>query len=410
MADGVGAPASQMSCSRASEPESRIPPEAAGCDDLEAALSIEEDDQFCPPSCKHHAFLDLTRIFCVALVVTDHGNGEYAQWNTVWAQHWVLQYLWVLCGVCFGLSNRDLRGYLLRLAGYFVVGYCLNLGAFVIKGFEVRGKLFDVGFHMWFVPGVMGTSICLYPLKARLLRFRGGVDPELDGGPRLINKGRAPRDTAPYGATSAAPTDGGAAGDWIAPALRFWGFVGGGTAGIVLAIRALGVGALWVLGARAGAVAEMAKAMGGNHGMIWGLPTTPAALAPCVNRWCTYLALTCSNVWILARGPRFTSRPSLVTWAMILNHIGQRCLFPRARDERQSHGFDLMVIGMAACCLGLTHRRTIGKYIARYWFIVLFVLTLFWPLGSHVRYDLTMPDDVVVRVRFECFEAAFLVL
>mmetsp|Transcript_76326 Transcript_76326/g.236366 ORF Transcript_76326/g.236366 Transcript_76326/m.236366 type:complete len:136 (-) Transcript_76326:129-536(-) len=71
-----------------------------------------------------------------------------------------------------------------------------------------------------------------------------------------------------------------------------------------------------------------------------------------------------------------------------------------------------MLLGMSCYFLGLRHRRVIGLYLVRYWFLVLLLCAMIWPPGEHQRFDEIPPPprDMELRVRVYLLEGIFVVI
>merc|ERR1719375_2892656 len=68
------------------------------------------------------------------------------------------------------------------------------------------------------------------------------------------------------------------------------------------------------------------------------------------------------------------------------------------------------MIGLANFYLGLSYRKTIGKYMCRYWFLLLFFFSLLIPPGTWGRFDETPITELNFRIRFHLVELAMVLL
>jgi len=356
------------------------------------------DDLMFPASEKHQPFLDLTRIGCVFLVMVDHGNYRFGVWNVGFCQEWVLQYLYLVCGVCYGLSARNLGSYLSRLGGYVAIGIFVNWSAWVLTKKDWQHSLFDVVFHFWFVIGIMGYVVLLHPVKSYLHRVRdespalGGGGPHQDPADQVENPAEA-------------VTDSEAAERRYRESLpKSLVCMGGGVIGLILVFMMVVEPCLTHFSP---AIVRAFASLGGNGPQFWGLPSTAEEAEGFIQRLCSYCLLTTTNLWLLFTSPWVFRRTSLVTWALVCNTYGQRMVFYRGADERPFHGFDLMTLGLVCYYFGLTYRKTIGEYIVRYWFACLFVVCLIWPMGHAGRFDENPPLDRSMRARVNLLEGMF---
>lgn len=414
----------------------------------------DECDDLLPPSPDgHHPFLDITRICCVGCVAIDHGNWTFGVWNILFSQDWVLQYLYLVCGVCYGMSSRNLAGYELRLGVYVVIGVLVNWSAWIITGMDWKDDFFNVVFHFWFVVGLMGYVLLLAPLRQYLHYVREKSRPTTPQPAAVAAQaasarpaGRPEQSDEEVGTTTSKlgdAADGGTSGA-LRPAsqsedqssgeqaaaeagsdeqtqkhgarlhprdslLYALAVIGGGLLANLLLFKVVLVPVLvMALGSSAWHFwAEM-----GSGGSYWGLPQNPQESQQFLEHMCTYFMLTCSNMYLIVACPIVFQKSSVTGWAVLLNTYLNRTLFHRGQDERPFHGLDLMMLTLTCYYLGLRHRRIIGEYIVRYWFLVLFACALLWPPGLHVRLDEHPPgpEQIGLRCRAEILEAIFIVV
>uniref|UniRef100_A0A7S0FWU0 Uncharacterized protein n=1 Tax=Pyrodinium bahamense TaxID=73915 RepID=A0A7S0FWU0_9DINO len=353
--------------------------------------ALEPGDEFLTPGEGHHPFLDITRICCVWCVAIDHGNARFGRWNTLFTQDWVLQYLYLVCGVCYGMSRRSLLSYEVRLGAYVVIGIFVNWTAWVVTQRDWKGNFFNVIFHLWFVLGLMVYAACLAPLRPYLERLRRQACAADESTPE------ADHPESPGGGELAAQRRHFA---WALAVL-----VGGPLAIALLFVVCL----IPFLQLLAPFVWRFCIALG-DGGTFWGLPSTVEQSREFIAQLCTYCMLTCCNLYLICVCPWVFRRTSITTWAVFCNTYGHRLLFYRAQDERPFHGVDLMLLALTSYYLGLRHRRVIGELVVRYWFVVLFFCGLLWPPGIHGRFDEDPPKDIELRVRVNLLEAIFVVV
>eukprot|EP00928_Gymnodinium_smaydae_P034091 TRINITY_DN24240_c0_g1_i2.p1 TRINITY_DN24240_c0_g1~~TRINITY_DN24240_c0_g1_i2.p1 ORF type:complete len:231 (+),score=34.91 TRINITY_DN24240_c0_g1_i2:894-1586(+) len=139
----------------------------------------------------------------------------------------------------------------------------------------------------------------------------------------------------------------------------------------------------------------------------WGSPTTLEEADQYIKDTCGFLFLTCSNVYLTLILPLIVRRLSLVPWVVLFNTYAYRAVVYRAAYERTSHMFDLFMIAQICYYFGLRHRKTIGNYVVRYWFVVLFLAALLWEPTRHERLDMTPPKDILLRARYALAEFLF---
>lgn len=340
--------------------------------------------------------LDVTRIFCVSLVVIDHGNPSFGQWNTLLALNWVVQYLYLVCGICWAMSSRSVVGYLKRLLMYVSIGVSINFLAWIITGKDWKHNFHDVIFQFWFIIGLMVYVLLLAPLKPYMdwvlqrSRCRFVNSPETEVEEPVIEEESA---------------------EWRrAQSIKGCLSIGGGVLGILIVFR---LAFEPVIANSPGIVAALFSRLNmGEGAAFWGVPTNLEQEREFLDNTCTCLQLTLSNFYIVFVFPLLFQEVSLISWLLIFNTYGQRILFSRgesAASERPFHGLDLTMLGFVCYFFGMKHRKQLGNVIARYWFGVLLLCGLLWLPGYHVRFDQRPEQDISLRTRIEVIEAIFLI-
>lgn len=347
-----------------------------------------EDDLLTHSPSGHYPHLDITRIACVVLVAIDHDNFNYGLWDNCFVQHWVLQYLFLVCGVCYAMSGRSLLSYQLRLGMYVAIGIFVNWTAWVITGRDWKGNMFNVVFQLWFVVGLMFYAAVLAPLKPwlswikeRNSSLHRSSNTDHDEARSALVQRRSDRDSL----------------------LTSISVIGGGLLVLVLFFHVFLEPLLSEL--LAPSLLEFVLSFGSQD--LLGFPKDLKESNAFVGDMCTYFLLTCSNIYLVIVGPRFVKETGLISWALIFNTYGHRILFFRGSSERLFHGLDLMMLAMTCYFFGLRHRRKIGEYVIRYWFVVLFACAILWPPGLRQRLDEQPPTEVELRARYALLEFIF---
>lgn len=389
----------------AASPSRQAAPRLAGSD---------IDSDLLPPRIVkgEHPYLDITRICCVWCVAVDHGNWTFGQWNCMFTQDWVLQYLFLVSGVGYGLSSRRLGGYLSRLSAYFVLGVLMNWSAAAIAGWNWKGNMFDVVFHLWFVVGLMIYAILLAPLKWYLQSTMEKASREGESSPRAA----AERESVPEADHPEVESPQQAPAEAQENSLQqvrdsvLWAMmvIGGGLVCIFFFFLVVMRPVVQLLAAGAGS----SLSVFGQGADFWGLPQDYAEAKIFFQRLLTYLMCTCTNIYFMVVCPHVLKEASTTTWLVIVNTYVHKLFFYRAQDDRMLHGLDLMLMGMSCYYFGLRHRQLIGRYVVRYWFAVLLVGALLWPPGAHQRFDEVPPgpQDTEQRIRVYLLEAIFVVI
>jgi len=152
------------------------------------------------------------------------------------------------------------------------------------------------------------------------------------------------------------------------------------------------------------------KKFGGHGAAFWGMPSDMHQSTEFVEDLVGYLQVSAGSIMILWLFPKVSNRLPLANWLVLLNVYAFRCLVVRSQFARIIDGFDFTMIGLANYFLGLYYRRTIGKYMARYWFFVLFVFALLIAPGTYGRSDESAIENLSFRIRYHLVELAMAVL
>lgn len=378
--DGTLGPQGAIECSEAG-PILQTQALNYGTDAIKQAPSSEESHELFQEGSSYHPHLDVTRILCIACVCIDHGTRTFGMWNAVFAQNWVLQILFLISGIAYGMSRKSLQEYVLRLSKYVAIGVSVNWCAWVLAGMDWQHNFFDVVFQLWFVVALIGYAILCAPLKSLLQRLR--EESRAAGSDESEEQAAKTRSIMHV----------------------IW-YLCGGILGIFLLFQVVVSPLLTML--LSGPLLAMASQLG-RGGNFWGLPSNDEEAADFIHRTCGYMMLTVSNCYLILASQTIFQRSGLVAWAMIITTYFMRSTNYRSQDERFWHGFDLTMLGLVCYHLGLLHRRKIGEYIVRYWFLVIIVCSLLWPFGLHIRLDEHPPLDSILRARFACLECILIV-
>lgn len=317
--------------------------------------------------------LDMARIVCVFLAVVDHAGTPYGEANVMYVQAWVLQYLYLVCGICFGMTSRSLVDYLGRLAMYFFVGVGCNLSAWIIMRMDYINNAWNVIYQFFFVFGLMLFTLLLNPLKRYL---------------QWIVSGKS--------------------------AKRY-------NVGLMRSLLYAIAGLLIIKGcfmfiivpfcqmAFASSAVNLVKDMG-DGAKYWGLPKTEEEAVGFLAEALGIFQLSISSLFLAFFFPLVTPRLSLVPWAIMLNLYSHRVVEFRGSEARLFNSFDMTMLGLTSFYCGIAGRRVIGKYMTRYYFGVLFLSAVLWPAGTFRRLDEHPTSDPVLRARSTLLEAVWVVL
>lgn len=364
------------SAALAPEKQALAPAESKGYSTFSQLEDAEARDALLPPSTDgHYPHLDLWRAICIGVVVLDHGNWRYSEWNLLFGQNWTLQYIFCICGICFGLTRKGVLGYLGRLGCYVIVGVMLNLLANIIAGNDWRKNPWDVVFQFWFVVALMGYSVVLLPLKSFLEGQRAAV-PDVES------------------ARSQGTT-------------HFLKSLVVLLAGLLTLYLGLSCGLAKLLkGALGTEIAAAVRRLGPGLSFWAGSPEEVLATAIAA------IELTLSNVWLAVAFPLlFPNEKAITAWLVFCNmHARRLSTWYSGVGEKVMNGLDLMLLGLVAYYLGLKFRREIGERIARYWFIWLAICGLVWKPGTHGRLDLLMPEEWNMLWRMQFLSSTFMLV
>mmetsp|Transcript_82582 Transcript_82582/g.229125 ORF Transcript_82582/g.229125 Transcript_82582/m.229125 type:complete len:453 (+) Transcript_82582:99-1457(+) len=339
--------------------------------DLAESSSVDLNDErlLVPTPDGYFPHLDIWRFMCIAVVVLDHGNGSYSYWNLFFGQNWALQYIFVICGVAFGLSKRSLGGYLFRLVAYAIVGISCNWLAYVITGQDWRHDPWNMVFQFWFIIALIGYSLLLVPLRRYLVSCH---------------------DLPKIGDSKVKLT-----------VTRVLGGIGVILGGLACIFALLSVGLTWLTAGFLKGKLQAALSKLGPGLAYWADKDQAGGL---LQGLCTALELTVSNFWLAFAIPTvFPSEASVTGWVILINmHTRRLSHWYSGLGEKLMNGLDLMLLGLVCFHLGLKYRRQVGNVAVRYWFVWLSVCGLVWKPGTSGRMDLLMPEDwsMTWRMRF----------
>eukprot|EP00927_Polykrikos_kofoidii_P073497 TRINITY_DN69529_c0_g1_i1.p1 TRINITY_DN69529_c0_g1~~TRINITY_DN69529_c0_g1_i1.p1 ORF type:complete len:449 (+),score=57.87 TRINITY_DN69529_c0_g1_i1:141-1487(+) len=344
-----------------------------------------ESDDLVPKSTSRHPCFDVVRILCVALVCVDHGGTTFGAWNVMFVQSWVLQYLFLVCGVCFGMTSRSIVYFVSRLFLYFGIGVACNLAAWIVLGKDWQHNMWNVVFQFWFIVALVGFVVLLTPLKAHCRHVRDRIHdmrvPMSGGEPVTYDSWLS------FGRGLMALASG-----FVCISLLF-------TYAVVPLLQLI----------LAKPLLELVTQYLGSGAEFWGLPTDHQQARAFIKQISSYFELSITNIYLVVMFPRVSSKLSLVVWLVLLNTYSDKMLVFRAQEARLINGFDCVMLGMVAFYYGVAKRVLIGEYIVRYWFVVLFVCSVLWGPGSFGRLDEHPPTNLVVRMEYNFLEFIFVV-
>jgi len=324
--------------------------------------------------------LDLQRVICIIMVCVDHGGTTFGEYNVMFVQSWVLQYLFLISGICFGMTSRPLPGFIARLCGYIFVGVGCNLTAWIILGKDWKHNMWNVVFQFWFIVALILFLMILNPLKGHLKRVRDTIRDS-----NLVQHGE----------------------HFFAP-------------GTNLVLIALGFMAMTFLYMHvvipllqlllSGPLYHAVDNCLGDAAEFWGLPTNEAQSEAFVETFFGYFHLSLSNLYIVLCFPMMFVTVSNIGWLVLLNTYTHKMVLYRAQEARMINGFDTAMLGLVCFYYGLHKRQVVGHYMCRYWFFALFFCATLWQPGKQGRLDEEPPTDLVTRMTYNLLELICLLL
>lgn len=328
--------------------------------------------------CDRYVYLDVTRISCIIVITLCASDPSWLEYNSLFFQNWVMQYLWLVCGICYGLSSRPLLQYLGRLLLFFSVGIAANWTACRIK----KDVGLPVGGNMWFVLILAIFSLLLKPLKMRIRLMSENPQELLTGAaygcqvpdePRLSNTSNQKSDLNRLYKGIV----------WMCGGLS-----------VLLLMSSLVILSL-------GGLAVQTHTRRGSKEEELALRF--------VMHFCSEVQACLSAVWILWSFPQVCVDTSHVTWLLLVNMYTFKLICGYGETAFFSSGFQLLLIGLSAGLLGLSWRQEVSTMVQRYWMVVAFIGAWCFLPGTHGMLIVVEPEDVLVRHRFILLEILLVV-
>jgi len=337
------------------------------------------------PACMvadRYPHLDVTRICCICCVVIDNFNSRFLLWNTLYVCNWVLPMLWLVCGICFALSNRSLAEYECRLFVYFAIGATANWAAWIMNQWPWFKSPFVMTCQMMFVFWLMIFTAILAPLKHYLRRVHQQEYNTSDE-----EKPCSTRDDSMH--VVARNIDG-----YRGLGLVFVGW-------LVIVITGEGVLRTW-------------RTAGADLLMRYGTDILPALSQEdfalrYFNDGCRSLQACLCGLWIVGIVPKLFWDLSCMTWMLLANLYLHRVIYAYGFPDLPFHGFYLLLVALVAHEFGLALRAQIGKILQRYWMVVCFMLAFFSTPGLHGPLLEVPPPQEYVKERYMIIEPIIVV-
>lgn len=107
--------------------------------------------------------------------------------------------------------------------------------------------------------------------------------------------------------------------------------------------------------------------------------------------------------------PQVFSDIAAVPWLLVINMYTFKLICGYGDTSFFASGFQLLLIGVAACNLGLARRQDISTFFQRYWMVVAFIGAWCFLPGTHGMLMMIEPNDLWERERFIVLEALLVV-
>lgn len=364
-----------------------------------------------------HPCLAVTRAVCVCCACLDVGDAAYRNWNVICCKAWVLQFSFLVAGISFAISKKPAVEYVLRLLSFFSIGTCCNWVASVIAGAD-SGDLAGVVHHLWFLAGLAGMATILSPFKQHLRRVSQEVsDEKLD----TVFRGNdmSVVSAAVSSAMDACYAMALAAEQRLPKQYPFADAICEGMSSVHLRLRAVMQDAaasvqsrrapfellctctvlfsLWcvmriiycwaIVPLLGNLVAALMGAdlhpPSGYDGFVDADTDVSKVAFHVVEESLMRVFPSASSVLLAVVFSSLSKQLSVVAWLMVANNYGLRLLQSEgpAAIEMVLGGFDTFALGLTCYYYGLSQRRWLGEYMTRYWFLLLFTISVLCPTG-----------------------------
>mmetsp|Transcript_130729 Transcript_130729/g.279591 ORF Transcript_130729/g.279591 Transcript_130729/m.279591 type:complete len:442 (-) Transcript_130729:77-1402(-) len=335
-----------------------------------------------------YVHLDISRACCIVCVVVNVFDARLGDWNILYAQSWVLQLLWVVCGICFSMSQRTFVSYMGRMSLYFAIGVTANWSAWLFNGWNWAENFWSMLAQNSFVFILILIIIILAPVRTYLRRLAvQGRDLTL---PLATSPQEEPEEQHLIECSSRDRAE----------FLQCCMILSSGI--FLLAVT-------FVLVLRP-ALRDMEPLIQ-RHREKLGLPgVTDIRTGAEYYVEASYSLQTClAGLWIVYCWPKLFKDKTLMAWALIVNLYIHRLVVGYGTPDLPFHGFSLFLVALTACELGMAGRKRLGGLVVRYWMVGCFLLAFLWTPGLHGDLMQQPPRDLYQRERYILIEAVFVV-
>lgn len=376
---------------------------------MAVATRISPQDAILDPKIKRYAHLDMLRILAVGFVAVDHGTTVYSVHNVLFTQSWVLQLLWVVCGISWSLYKRSNLRYFSKLVTYFAIGVLLNWSAWLILKMDWEKDVFGVIYQFAFILGLIlyaAFTLCIKPLFLKGDETAPDdlqADVESRQAQFLDSSNQVDFGEAAFVAAKVSPMT-------TQERRSFRTF---------LCVMAL----IMMFELSMASVLYVANSSFFAQLFIWALGPGVVFWVDGLNdkQFCGQMISTFGALGLIALGGRILRSPRTSPWLawtiIIWCYVQRIVLLPLLFDQfgggvaRFFVGFELFLMGMTANGAGLKHAAMLREFLRKFWLLPLLMLAFLWGWTDDwaIRMDEHPPEQPVTILRVQLCEAIWVV-
>lgn len=378
-------------------------------------IALDAENAVLDPNVKRYVHLDMMRVLCIFFVGVDHGYSGYSHHDVLFTQSWVLQCLWLICGMAWTMTKMPILGYEMRLCIYFAIGCSLNWLAWLYKGLPWQKDPMGVMYQFAFILGLMcysAITVCLKAIMKNNVKKQKEAfvqaEEQQESLQTMAGVSQAEKQEAllPVSAPDPAPV--------AKPPL---------TKVELTAVKAFAcvLLTLWVLMAVLGVffanvdtdiVAKIIKFVLGESAGFWteGLGDKEF-FGQCLG---TFGALLLAHVGAhLFKSPRLS--PYLVWVLIFFIYMNRIFILPLTFHQfgggvaRFFVGFELFLIGLVGAVLGMRWAAALKYWMARYYVLFLLTAAFLWNPTWDVRMDEHPPEVMKIIFRVQVSELIWVI-
>lgn len=286
--------------------------------------------------------LDVTRFCCITALFMFTAQEGLVLTNVTFVQEWALPLLWLMGGICFAKSERNIFQYLGRLLLVVLLGFGLNWTVWALQNRPWKQQAWSMCGQMIYPMVLLISLALLAPLKHFVLR------------PFAEARQRLPLSEADRSLYKS----------WR---LQAWVFLGGGLLGFVIIAEML-------LGPVLGSFLQSRP--GQDLFRVLGIAIKDTAVAGlAIARG---MEVCVGGLWIVGCYLKLFDNQAMLAWVLLIYYYCHRLLFGWDASDLCCHCFYLVLVAMCATAFGMTKRRPIGLWTRRYWMLPGLACGLLW--------------------------------